>query len=114
MVANYAVVCYMTVGHYKAIVTHPGSPAVPAAAVDRHKFANSSVITYLNGCFFPFIFEVLRNGSDHCSGKNAAIPANTGSLHDRYITTYPGTFANFHIMVNNREGINLNISCQLG
>jgi len=113
VIAHDAIMCNMTVGHDEAVVAYLGCPPVFAAPVYRNKFTYGGIIAYFHGGTFTLVFQILRNGCDYSAWKNAAVLSNPGTFHDGNIASDPGAITNFHILMNNTKGVDLNISGEL-
>jgi hypothetical protein len=109
IITNDTIVGNMAIRHDEAIVSNLRGPPVLTTPVNGHKFADGCIIPDLHCCMFSFVFQILWNGCDHGAGKDAAVLTDPGSLHNCNIAPDPGTFADLHILVNNTEGINLNV-----
>jgi hypothetical protein len=98
---NDAIMGNVAVSHDHTIFANLGLPPVLGTPVNGYKLTNGSIITDLSPGILTLKFEVLGHRRNNCSRENAAILADPGAFHNGYITPNPGTFAYFHILVNN-------------
>jgi hypothetical protein len=114
VVAYYTIVSYMAVSQYPAPFAYYRFIAVGGTPVYGYKFSYGTVISNFNCGFFAVKFPVLRYGCNYSTGKNSAVFANAGTLHNGYIATHPGAFTNYHITMNYGKWVNLYIISQFG
>jgi hypothetical protein len=114
IIADDAVMGNMAVCHDQAVIANLGGPPVLASPVYSNKFTNSGIVTNFNRGLFPLIFQILRNGGYDGPGKYPAVFSYPGAFHDGYIAADPGTFPNFHVLMQNTERIYLDIGGQFG
>ena len=104
----------VAIGHDQTVLAYDGLFAVAGTSVDGHKFANGGTIANMNGRVLAIEFEVLGYSRNNSPRKYSTVLADPGPLHDGYVRPDPGTFADLHILVNDREGIDLYVGRQPG
>jgi hypothetical protein len=112
VVADNAIMGNMTVSHDEAVVANLSGPFILAATVDGYKLTDGGIVADLYGSIFSFVFQVLGNSGNHSSRENAAVVSYTGTFHDGYIAADPGAFADFYVLMDHAERVNLYIGGQ--
>jgi hypothetical protein len=113
VVSHDAIVRNMAVGHDETVISYHGLPSVLGSPVDGNKFPDGGIVADFNGGLLSFKFQVLGGSSNNRSWKDPAVFPDPGSIHDGYIAANPGSFSNFHILVDDRKRIDLDIGRDL-
>jgi hypothetical protein len=109
VVTYLAVVGNMAVSHNQAVITYGCFPAVSCTPVDGNKFTDGGITADLSRCFFTCKFQILWNGAQYSSGKNATVFADPRTIHDGNITADPGTLTDHYITMDHRKRIDFYI-----
>ena len=89
IITNNTVVGKMGVCHDQAIFSNGGLFPVGRTTVHRNKFTDGGIIANHNRRIFAMEFQILRNGCNHRTRKNAAVFADPRTLHNCYIGADP-------------------------
>ena len=103
IVANHAVVCHMSICHQQGVGTHHGLAFGCSATVHGGALAQSGAVADDSDSLLAVEFEVLRNSTDHSTGKYCDIAANAGTRENGDVTSDFATFTNLDIGVDGGE-----------
>src|SRR5260221_2377226 len=109
IIAHNAIMCQVAISHKQAIFTYLRFFFYSCAAVHRYKLTNRCAITNIYVGIFTLEFQILRNGSNYSTWKNAAVLTNSCPFHNSYIGPDPCSITHLHILMDYSKRINLYI-----
>ena len=75
----------VTVGHDETITAYYGLAFRGSTAVNSNTLSQGCVVAYVSVCLLTFEFEILRDTRNYSTGEDAAIAADTRTIHDGYV-----------------------------
>lgn len=113
VVAERAVMGHVAVCHEQTVVADDGPSLGCGASVDGHALAECGAVAYYGKGLLATELEVLRLGAHDRSGKERAVTADAGTVHDSYVADKAGAVADFDISLHIAEGADLDIRANL-
>ncbi len=113
MPADHTVMRNMDIGHDQAVVSDLRNhaclctPVQCAVLTDRHMIADLQI------GFLTTEFEILWYCPDDCPGKDPAMPADPGTIHDGDIGSNPGVVTDHDIPADRCKRSYLNVFADL-
>ena len=100
IVADHAIVGHMRIRHEHAIAADDGFSGLRRTAIERHELPNHRSVTHLQQRRLSTVLEILRRTPDSCHVMDLAFPANAASAVNHSVRSYPRTFTNGNIVLN--------------
>ena len=100
IISDDTIVCYMAISHQQTITTYNGFPFRGSTPVNSYEFTQGGIIADNSQRILTLEFQILRHGTNDCSGENGTVFSDTYTFEDGYIGTDTGTFTDDHIFIN--------------
>ena len=114
VVSDYTIVGDVHIGHNQGVAADPGDELAAGlgAPVDSGALAYGHVVTHLDIGNLPFVFQVLRDGTDHGAREYLAVPAHPYITIDHRVRMDLATVADLYIIVDECEWSDLYVVAQ--
>ncbi len=112
--AHDAIMGEVYIRHQKGVAAHGGLQPVRSAPVDGDAFADGTAIAHFGGGLLASELQVLRYGTDHGAGEDAAVATDARAIQQHCVGPDPTAIADLDIAVDAGERFYGDVLAQFG